>query len=245
MKSFIPPPEPGKDGVVRLPEGASHHDYAFERGARVLFEDGRVWRLGQTWMPEGGPIGGTKRNPRKSPPEKEVASTPAKEVESVEATEKVDSETVDKRQEVSVAETAEKEKSKSTARKGGAKGKEKASTNGGERRERGVLEGDVLSVIEDHEGGKVDLPEGKNLTPHLIAKEIASRKPKEKAPSTGAVTNIVKKLYDAGYILVHQKPFAVKSISAKGKKQGYDDVIQKYEEKRKKERQAKREANKS
>lgn len=138
-------------------------------------------------------------------------------------------------QEESVA-TATKGKKKATAKKEeGA-----ASKNGG--RSRGNLEENVLAVVEDFEAGKIEVPEGKTFTPHLIAKVVTENTGKK--ASTGAVTNVLKKWDEAGFILTHDKPYAYKAISARGKKEGYAKLMEKLAEKRKAERAKKKEEGK-
>lgn len=107
--------------------------------------------------------------------------------------------------------------------------------------ERGALERSVSKVVEQYENGKVDLPEGKTLTPHLIAKQIADNGDRPEAPSTGAVAAVIQRWEKYGYALTHDKPFAFKRVSAQGQKIGLDGCKQKHREKAAAERAKARE----
>lgn len=115
------------------------------------------------------------------------------------------------------------------------------STN---RRERGSLEASVLAITDEYEDGNIDLPEGKTLTPHTIANLIKEKEGLEKAPSTGAVNAVLKRWDDNyGFALTHDKPYAFKRYSAKGKKQGLGSLKEAHREIRKKERAAEKESS--
>lgn len=107
------------------------------------------------------------------------------------------------------------------------------------RRGRGELEAQVKEITDAYEAdpSKVDLPEGKTLTPHMVAKLIAD-KTGEDAPSSGAVAAIFKRWDEYGYALTHDKPLAFKKVSAAGKKQGLDGLKEKHREAKKAERAA-------
>lgn len=111
------------------------------------------------------------------------------------------------------------------------------------RRGRGELENLVVEVTDAFEAGKVELPEGKTLTPQRIA-NIIGEKPNEDKPSGGAVAAILKRWEESGYALVHPKPYAFKAVSARGKKQGLDDLKAKLREKKKAEKAAEKESAK-
>ena len=111
------------------------------------------------------------------------------------------------------------------------------------RRERGALEESVLAITDLYEDGKVDLPEGKTLTPHTIANLIAEKEGLEKPPSTGAVNAVLKRWDENyGFALTHDKPYAFKRYSAAGKKQGLEALKEKHREKIKAERAAAKDA---
>jgi hypothetical protein len=104
-------------------------------------------------------------------------------------------------------------------------------------RERGSLELDVKSVTDAFAAGKIELPEGKTLTPHRISQLIASRDDVE-APSTGAVSNVIKRWNEIGFALTDEKPLAFRRYSAKGEKDGLETLKAKAKEKAKAERAA-------
>lgn len=141
-------------------------------------------------------------------------------------------------------EVEEKPKRKSTKKGAKAKGKPKAKakaekpkrTRTKNARERGALELDVKDVTDAFDDGEIELEEGQTLTPHRIARLIADRDGLDKPPSTGAITNIIKKWDEIGYALTHDKPLAYKRISARGKKEGLDTLKDKAKEKAKAER---------
>lgn len=109
-------------------------------------------------------------------------------------------------------------------------------------RERGALEESVMAITDEFEEGKIDLPEGKTLTPHTIANLIKEKEGLEKAPSTGAVNAVLQRWdQNYGFALTHEKPYAFKRYSAKGKKQGLEALKQAHRDKLKAERAAKKE----
>jgi hypothetical protein len=105
------------------------------------------------------------------------------------------------------------------------------------RRGRGELEALVKDITDAYDAGKVELPEGKTLTPHRIAVMIEENG--EEKPSPGAVSAILARWDEVGYALTHDKPFAYKKIAAKGNKKGLDTLKQ---ESREAKRKAKAEA---
>lgn len=118
----------------------------------------------------------------------------------------------------------------------------KVATEAGPRKERGALEAKVIEIVEAYEAGKFEVASGKTLTPHRIATEIAVRTKDEYQPSTGAVSAVLDRWVEYGYALAHPKPFAFKSISARGKKEGLDALKAKHRDKLKAERAAAKDA---
>jgi hypothetical protein len=118
--------------------------------------------------------------------------------------------------------------------------KDDNSSNGSVRRGRGELEALVKEVTDAFDAGKIDL-EGSPLTPQRIATIIGEKKGEEK-PSAGAVAAILTRWDEMGYALTSQKPFAYKAISARGKKQGLEELKEKLKAKKAAERKAAREA---
>lgn len=77
------------------------------------------------------------------------------------------------------------------------------------RRSRGLLEADVKGITDRFVSGDLTLPEGvASLTPHFIGLALKQQDVLEKAPSTGAVTAILKRWEEVGFIVVSQKPYA-------------------------------------
>lgn len=105
-------------------------------------------------------------------------------------------------------------------------------------RPRGWLSDAVKAVCDDFVSGKIELPEGKTLTPHYVSQLVAEREKLDKAPSTGAVSAVFKRWDEYGFILTHNKPFAFKDYSAKGKKEGLHGILDKRKEQRSKDRAA-------
>lgn len=106
-----------------------------------------------------------------------------------------------------------------------------------ERRETGNLESFVVDVITDYEAGKVEVPEGKTLTPQRIVNVIDEREG-DYRPSAGAVTAALKRMDECGFILTHDKPYSFKRISAVGAREGLDSLKAKLRAKKAEERKA-------
>ena len=83
---------------------------------------------------------------------------------------------------------------------------------------RGYLEFDVDRVCRAFDAGKIELPEGKYMTPHQIGSElIAEAEGERKRPSTGAIANILKKWEKAGYCELRTNPNAFLSLTMPGR----------------------------
>lgn len=113
---------------------------------------------------------------------------------------------------------------------------------GGDRRTRGLLESDIKRVTDKIVSGKLELPEGTNATPHRLANLLKEEDSLDKAPSTGAVANILTRWRDYGFALVNDKPLYFKGYSAKGKSEGLDALREKFSNARKAARKAERAA---
>lgn len=146
--------------------------------------------------------------------------------------------------------TATKKSTTTKAEKSNGNGAEKKATDkrsdAEARRGRGELEAQVKEITDAYEAdnSSVDLPEGKTLTPHMIAKLIAD-KTGDDAPSSGAVAAILKRWDEYGFALTHDKPLAFKRYSAKGQKEGLDALKEKHREAKKAERAAAKDEKKS
>lgn len=120
----------------------------------------------------------------------------------------------------------------------------KKTEDSSNRRGRGALEASVLAITDAYEDDKIDLPEGKTLTPHTIANLVQEAEGLENAPSTGAVNAVLKRWDENyGFALTHAKPYAFKAYSARGKKQGLESLKEKHREKMKAERAAAKESD--
>lgn len=76
------------------------------------------------------------------------------------------------------------------------------------RRGRGLLEVDVRSVTDAFAKGEITLAEGELLTPHRIGRQVKDRDSLDKAPSTGAIVNVLKKWGEIGFAVLNEKPLA-------------------------------------
>lgn len=94
---------------------------------------------------------------------------------------------------------------------------------------KGWLQETIWNLIQQFDAGKVSLPEGKTLTPTAIAKIIGEKKKiggkSIDPPSVGAVSACLDRLTDYGLISNHDKPRAVKGLTALGKKKTPDEVV--------------------
>ena len=96
-----------------------------------------------------------------------------------------------------------------------------------DRRSRGLLASDVHAIVKDFVKGKVKLDEGKLLTPTRISAIMVEEDSLETKPSPGAITNIIQKWVDVGYVTAYPKPFAFKAITAAGEREGLDALTEK------------------
>ncbi len=120
------------------------------------------------------------------------------------------------------ARKAAKAAKKTTAKKAPAAKKVSAPRKGvGEpRRSRGLLENDVLSVVQDFVKGKVKLADGKKLTPHVISTTMAEADSLDSKPSAGAISNILVKWGDIGFAKINPKPLAFTAFTKAGGEKG-------------------------
>jgi len=93
-----------------------------------------------------------------------------------------------------------------------------------DRRPRGWLETDVLSITNKYITGEVTLPDKDGaavlLTPHRIARLVKDMDGLDEAPSTGAVAAVLNRWIVVGFAEVHEKPFAFKGYTAAGEAEG-------------------------
>ncbi len=115
---------------------------------------------------------------------------------------------------------------------------------GADRRSRGLLAADVKTVTDDFDADKLSLEKGEKLTPHRISTLLVERDGLEHAPSAGAISNVLAKWSQVGYAKISDGPQAYAGISARGRKDGLEVLMEKHRDKLKKERQAARAAAK-
>ena len=127
---------------------------------------------------------------------------------------------------------------KSTAKKSTAKAAKPKAASSGEKRSRGLLEADVKTITDKFDAGKITLEPGQLLTPHRIGKLLVEQDGLDKAPSTGAISNIITKWGEIGFANVNAAPLAFKGYSARGRKEGLESLKEKAAEKAKKARAA-------
>lgn len=109
---------------------------------------------------------------------------------------------------------------------------------------KGWLQNEVLETLEKIEAGNVELPPGREITPHLIAKIIAVIRGEEKPPSTGAVTAVLTRWTKYGFITVNEKPFSFKAFTPQGEKYGLEGCYDRYKAALAKEKAQEAPANK-
>jgi hypothetical protein len=85
------------------------------------------------------------------------------------------------------------------------------------RRGRGFLATDVNIACREFTQGEYVLPEGKFLTPYIIAKIIKEKDGLDKMPSSGAITKIFKQWEEWGYATFRSNPFAFIDFTEIGK----------------------------
>ena len=87
---------------------------------------------------------------------------------------------------------------------------------------------EVQKILDAYENGKMKVEEGRTLTPSLIANAVQHRKKMDAPPSTGAVTAVLDRWADYGYITLHPKPKAFKAFTAAGKRDGLAALKEKH-----------------
>jgi hypothetical protein len=94
-----------------------------------------------------------------------------------------------------------------------------------ERRPRGWLAASVKAVCDRYITGALTLPEGKSLTPHLVAREVQKDEGMDKPPSVGAVSAVFKRWDEYEFAQFSQKPFAFTDYTEKGREKGLQGII--------------------
>lgn len=89
------------------------------------------------------------------------------------------------------------------------------------RRGRGNLEADVKAICDKFVTGEIALEANEYLTPHRIAKKIVEvMEPDSNAPSTGAVSAVLKRFEKYGFIACHSRPYAFADYTDRGRTDG-------------------------
>jgi hypothetical protein len=89
-------------------------------------------------------------------------------------------------------------------------------------RGRGNLETDCFDIVSKVLGGKLDLPEGKRLTPTVVGNLIKEQDGLDKAPSTGAVDANFVRWGNYGVVTLGATPRHIKGFTAAFTKAGGD-----------------------
>jgi hypothetical protein len=148
-----------------------------------------------------------------------------------------DTDTVqDEQVEATEPETTEKpaKKSKAKADKAPKVPKEKKERKpASERRGRGLLEADVLTITDKFVKGDVTLGDDEALTPHRIANFIKDQDGLDEAPSTGAVAAVLARWDKYGFVTLSDKPVAFASYTEAGVSDGLTALKAKHAEDRK------------
>ena len=87
------------------------------------------------------------------------------------------------------------------------------------RRRRGGLEAQVKQVCDDYVSSPID-PKGKPLTPYRIAVAIAASNGDENQPSSGAVSAVLARWVEIGYVTADDRPFAFSAYTAEAYTEG-------------------------
>lgn len=118
-----------------------------------------------------------------------------------------------------------------------------------ERRPRGWLETDVLSITNKYVTGEITLPDKDGetvlLTPHRIARLVKEMDGLDEAPSTGAVAAVLNRWVEVGFIETHAKPFAFKGYTPAGETEGLSALKDARKESAKEARKAAKDAEKA
>jgi hypothetical protein len=96
------------------------------------------------------------------------------------------------------------------------------------KRDRGGLENLVLEVCNQIESGGIASEPGKAWTPHRLAVQVAERFPGGAAPSTGAISDNLKRWRDVGFAEVTEKPLAFVGFTPEAKTVGLAGLKEQY-----------------
>jgi hypothetical protein len=110
-----------------------------------------------------------------------------------------------------------------------------------QRRARGLLEADVLTITNKFVEGDIVLGDDEALTPHRIARLIKEQDGLDEAPSTGAVAAVLARWEKYGFAHLEEGPTAFGSYTADGVEHGLSALKERHAEARKAERAAAKE----
>lgn len=112
------------------------------------------------------------------------------------------------------------------------------------RSPRTNLEMDVKAVCDRFVLGQFILPEGRSLTPHVIAAQVMADRNDETKVSSGAVAACLNRWAEIGYITLNEKPMAFTGYTPAGQTDGLTALKQAHSARKAAARAAQREANK-
>ena len=107
------------------------------------------------------------------------------------------------------------------------------------------LESDVLAVTQSYANGTVKLPEGKQLTPHAIAKLVEANRGDDNPVSAGAVSDALKRWEALGFIRLTEKPVSFSAFAVDSSRATLNDLKEARRERLARERAAARDAKKA
>jgi len=100
------------------------------------------------------------------------------------------------------------------------------------RRKRFDLDKDVKRIIDGIVTGLLAVSDGAPLTPHRIALAIKALDNLEVAPSTGAVTAVLRRWVKFGYVEMSELPFAFKCYTPEASTKGLTQLMTEHHEKK-------------
>lgn len=102
------------------------------------------------------------------------------------------------------------------------------------KRPRTNLEAEVKRITDASVTGEIgDYFGNEPITPHRIANAIYEKSDRDSKPSTGAVTEVLKRWRDVGFITVTEKPFAFEDYTEQGRTLGLNALKAQAKEARK------------
>lgn len=112
------------------------------------------------------------------------------------------------------------------------------------RSPRTNLEADIKSVCDQYVLGHLSVPEGKQLTPHVIAAAVMRDRGEDAKVSSGAVAACLNRWAEIGFIELNDKPLAFKDYTEAGRIDGLGELKRQHTARKAAARAAEREASK-